>query len=254
VLLLISLIAMLRNRIRFNRKKASTWLLCMSIPMILLFWGVSLLNPTLPHWSGPAYIPLFFVGGLYLEKRSHSVFPGFIKVAGVLLVIVLVAGVALVRLSPVNFGSHDKANYGEYCPTLDLSGWKDFSNTFAAQAKEDEAGGKMKPHSPILINKWFPGGHLEFYTSKASGLPVLGVGELEDIHKFFWLNKERQQIRVGDDAYAIVPSNLPMDVHEVYGKYFTAIESYTIDQRRNKGIVRYFYVYRLKGYRQVVDR
>jgi hypothetical protein len=56
----------------------------MSLPMIFLFWGVSLLNPTLPHWSGPGYIPLFFMGGLYLEKRSFKTFPGFIKVAGTL--------------------------------------------------------------------------------------------------------------------------------------------------------------------------
>jgi hypothetical protein len=254
ILLLISLIAMLRNRIRFNRKKASTWLLCMSLPMILLFWGVSLLNPTLPHWSGPAYIPLFFVGGLYLEKRSFKTFPGFIKVAGVLLIVVLIAGVALVRLSPVNFGSHDRSNYGEYCPTLDLSGWKDFSNTFAEEVKADEASGKMKPHSPILVDKWFPGGHLEFYTTKATGLRVLGIGQLDDIHKFAWLNRERQPLQIGDDAYVIVPSNLPMNVHEVYGKYFTSIDSYTIDQKRNGGIVRYFYVYRLKKLKQLFEQ
>ena len=72
--------------------------------MIFLFWGVSLLNPTLPHWSGPGYIPLFFVGALYLEQRSFKVVPGFIKMAATLVVIVLMLGVALIRLSPVNVG------------------------------------------------------------------------------------------------------------------------------------------------------
>jgi hypothetical protein len=52
------------------------------------------------------------------------------------MIIVLIAGVALIRLSPVNFGSHDRSNYGEYCPTLDLSGWKDFSKTFAVLVKK----------------------------------------------------------------------------------------------------------------------
>lgn len=253
VLLLIAFVAMLRKRIRFNRKKASTWLLCMSVPMILLFWGVALWNPTLPHWSGPAYIPLFFVAGLYLEKRSRHVFPGFIKVAGVLMILVLIAGVALVRLSPVNFGSHEKANYGEYCPTLDLSGWKDLSKTFAAEARADIASGRMKNDAPILVNKWFPGGHIEFYTSRETGLRVLGIGALEDIHKFAWLNKERAPLKKGDDAYVIVPSNLPMDVREVYGKHFTSVSSYTINQRRNGGVVRYFYVYRLKDCKQPFD-
>ncbi|MEO7529962.1 MAG: glycosyltransferase family 39 protein, partial [Sediminibacterium sp.] len=248
VLLLISLVAVLRNRIRFNRKRASTWLLCMSLPMIFLFWGVSLLNPTLPHWSGPAYIPLFFVGALFLEKRSFKTFPGFIKVAGILVIIVLITGVALVRLSPVNYGSHDKENYGEYCPTLDLSGWKDFSKTFATQVKQDEAKGLMKMHSSIVVSKWFPGGHFEFYTTKETGLPVIAIGHLEDVHKFAWLNKQRQSLHLGDDAYAIVPSNLPFDVSNEYGKYFTVIEKpVVINQVRSGGVVRYFYVYRMKA-------
>lgn len=248
ILLLIALVALLRKRIRFNRKRAATWLLCMSLPMILLFWGVSLLNPTLPHWSGPGYIPLFLVGGLYLEQRSFKTFPGFIKLSGTLVIIVLVAGVALVRLSPVNFGSHDKENYGEYCPTLDLSGWKNFSDSFAVLVKEDATQGLMKAHSPILVNKWFPGGHLEFYTSRASGSRVLGIGLLEDVHKFAWLNKEREQLQRGDDAYVIVPSNLPLHVADVYAAYFTKIEKpVTIKQFRSGGVVRYFYVYRLKN-------
>lgn len=248
ILLIIALVAMLRKRIRFNNKKTSTWLLCMSLPMIFLFWGVSLFNPTLPHWSGPGYIPLFFAGGLFLERRSFKTFPGFIKVAGILVIIVLIAGVAVVRLSPVNFGSHDKVNYGEYCPTLDLSGWKGFSKTFAVQVKDDEVKGLMKTHSPIIINKWFPGGHLEFYTTKETGLPVIAIGHLEEVHKFAWLNKERQSLHLGDDAYAIVPSNLPLNVTEAYGQYFTVIEKpVVINQVRRGGVVRYFYVYRMKN-------
>lgn len=248
ILLLVSLIALLRKQIRFERKKTAVWLLCMSLPMIFLFWGVSLLNPTLPHWSGPGYIPLFLVGGLYLEQRSFKTVPVFIKVAASLVAIVLLAGIALVRLSPVNFGSHNKENYGEYCPTLDLSGWKDFSRSFAALVKEDEAKGLMKTNPPILINKWFPAGHLEFYTTRETGLRVVGLGKLEDVHKFAWLNKVREPLHLGDDAYAIVPSNLPLNVGETYAPYFNSIDQpVVINQTRSGGVVRYFYVYRLKN-------
>ena len=247
ILLLVSLIAMLRNRIRFNRKKASVWLLCMSLPMIFLFWGVSLFNPTLPHWSGPGYIPLFFAGGLYLEKRSFKTFPGFIKVGGTLVLTVLIAGVVAVRLSPINFGSQAKENFGEYGPTLDLSGWNGFSKTFAQQVQSDKTGGRMKTGSPILVDKWFPGGHLEFYTSRLTGQRLLAIGKLDDVHKFAWLNKERKPLQLGDDAYVIVPSNLPVNVTETYGQYFTAIEQPdTIPQVRGGRTVRYFYIYRLK--------
>ncbi len=138
----------------------------MSLPMIFLFWSISLFNPTLPHWSGPGYIPLFFVAALYLEKGKQYIYPVYIKIAASLLVIVLITGIALIRLSPVNFGSHAQQNYGEYCPTLDLSGWKDFSRSFDTLAKKDMAEGRMKKNAFIIIDKWFPGGHLEFYTAR----------------------------------------------------------------------------------------
>lgn len=255
ILLVIALIALLRKKIRFVSNKTIVWLLCMSVPMIFLFWGVSLLNPTLPHWSGPAYIPLFFVGAYYLEKKPFKTIPGWIKAAGSLIIVVLITGIGLIRLSPVNFGSHDQQNYGEYCPTLDLSGWKDFSRSFAALEKEDVASGKMKAASPMLINKWFPGGHLEFYTKRVTGNEIIAIGKLEDVHKFAWLNKARPALHLGDDAYAIVPSNLPLNVADAYGNLFTSIEKpVIINQIRSGGVVRYFYVYRLKNCKLVPDK
>jgi 4-amino-4-deoxy-L-arabinose transferase-like glycosyltransferase len=252
LLIVIALVAMLGRRIRFNRKKASTWLLCMSLPMIGIFWAVALRNPTLPHWSGPAYIPLFFAAALYLEQRSFKAIPGFVKVAGSLVIIVMIAGIGLTRLSPVNFGSHEQQNYGEYCPTLDLSGWKNFSISFDSLARADAAQGRMQQTAPILVNKWFPAGHLEFYTSRTTGRELVAIGRLEDVHKFAWLNKERQPLFLGRDAYAIVPSNLPMDVQQAYGPYFRSIEKpVIINQQRSGRAVRYFYVYRLKLCKQV---
>lgn len=247
LLVVISLIAVLRGRIRFNRKKASVWLLCMSLPMIFIFWAISLTNATLPHWSGPAYIPLYFLAALYLEQKTISTIPRFIKVAAGVLILAMIAGIGLTRFSPVNFGSRDKKNYGEYCPTLDLSGWQDFSRSFAKLVQQDVATGRMKANSPIITDKWFPGGHLEFYTSREAGLRVVGIGNLVDLHKFAWLNRDRPPLHLGDDAYAAVPSNLPLNVQLEYGKYFTAIDTPVVmDQRRNGGVVRYFYIYRMK--------
>ncbi len=248
ILIIISLIALLRNKIHFGQKLYANWLLLMSLPMIALFWLVSLLNPTLPHWSGPAYIPLFFIAAIHLEKISQKVYPFWIKAGAALVFIVLFAGIALSRFSPINFGSQEKENFGEYCPTLDLSGWDNFSTDFAKLVEIDRANKIMKPTVVILTHKWFPGGHLEFYTKRKSGLELVSLGNLQDLHKFAWLNKDRKQIQLGSDAYVIVPSNLPTDVQEVYGKYFTTIEKPLVfNQYRGGSIVRYFYVYRLKN-------
>jgi hypothetical protein len=220
--------------------------------MILLFWGISLFNPTLPHWSGPAYIPLFYIGAGFLEHRTEEDYPRFIKYAGFLLIGVVIIATAFIRFAPFNIGSQSEENYGEYCPTLDLSGWKDFSKRFALLAEQDEVLGKMKAGAPIIINKWFPAGHLEFYTARQSGRQVIGIGNLEDLHKFAWLNKMVSPLQLNEDAYCIVPSNVPAHPQELYSSYFEDIEKpVIINQVRSGKIVRYFYVYRMKNCKKI---
>ena len=80
---------------------------------------------------------------------------------------------------------------------------------FSIIVKEDIAEGQIQANPVLLTNKWFPGWHLEFYVSRVSGVPLIGVGALQDLHQFAWLNQQRTSLQIGMDAYAIVPSNLP---------------------------------------------
>ena len=247
ILIIVSIIYFIRNKTIFS-SIANTWLFCMGVPMILLFWGVALFNPTLPHWSGPGYIPLFFIGAQYLVIKSDRRMSSFIKSAGLFLIGVIVIATVLIRWVPVNFGSKEIENYGEYSPALDLSGWRDFSNSFSKMAADDIKSGKMGKHSPIIINKWFPGGHLQFYTARQAGLQIIGIGNLEDLHKFAWLNRMVDPLHRGEDAYYIVPSNVPSNPVNLYKDYFTIIEPPVVFEQRNGNIVvRYFYVYRMKN-------
>jgi hypothetical protein len=181
--------------------------------------------------------------------------PSILVIAGILIVGLSIAAIGVVRFSSVNFGSHNKENYGEYCPTLDLTGWKNFSTDFNQLVKSDIANAIMKPQPFLLVDKWFPGGHLEFYTARETGLTLIGVGNLTDLHKFAWLNESRKKIQLGDDAYCVVPSNLPVDIAATYSQYFEQIQSpVVINQNRNGGVVRYFYVYRFKNCKKVPPR
>lgn len=252
VLFVLSIIALLVKKIRFKQKRISIWLFCMSLPMIFIFWTISIFNPTLPHWSGPAFVPLFFIAAMYLQHSTYKVFPNVLKTALIFVASVLIIGVGIIQFAPRNFGSQDLVNYGEYCPTLDLSGWKDFGIAFDQLVQKDIADKKMKAGAFMIEDKWFPAGHLEFYVNKPFGIPLIGVGALQDLHKFAWLNKERKRIQLGDDAYCIVPSNLPTDPTILYGKYFSKIEiPVRFSQIRSGAVVRYFYVYRLKNCIQV---
>lgn len=223
------------------------FLLLMSLPMIFLFWYISLKNDIFPHWSGPAYIPLFIIAGVYLSKKKITLYPVWIKIAGMLVFVAFVGITLLANFAPFNIGSQNKENFGEYCPTLDISGWKNFSKEFDKVVKQDFANNKMKPNSSIIINQWFPGCQLELYTSRKTGLPIYAIGTLDNIHHFAWLNQDRKPLQLGDDAYCIVPSNTPMDVEKKYSSYFATIEKPdTINQIRSNTIVRYFYIWRLK--------
>ncbi len=251
ILIVTAIIVGIKRKALFTTT-TNTWLVCMSVPMIVLFWGIALFNPTLPHWSGPGYLPLYFFGAIYLEKISIKLYPIFIRIAGGLIIFVLLVGVLAVQFAPRNFGSQDAENYGEFCPTLDISGWKDFSNNFNTLVKKDIAAKQMPANAPIVVGKWFPAGHLEFYTSRVTGLRILGIGNLQGIHKFAWLNNERHPLAIGDAAYCIVPSNLPFNVHEAYGQYFTTIQPpIIVSQMRSGKAVRFFYVYRLKGCKKI---
>ncbi len=236
------------KKILFQQKNIGRWLLWMSLPLILVFWMVALFNPTLPHWSGPAFIPLIILAGIYIDQKKIHWHVYLLRTSVALVFSILLALVIIVQKYPGNFGSQQSNNLGEYCPTLDLSGWKSFSVVFDSLAKKDQANHTMSEAPSIIVGKWFPAGHLEFYTARTTGLALMGVGTLQDIHKFAWLNKERPKLTMGADAYCIVPSNVPFDVAAAYGSYFTTIDTpIRIDQKRGDVVVRYFLVYRLHG-------
>ena len=234
--------------ISFQQKNSGRWLLWMSIPLIIIFWMVAVFNPTLPHWSGPAFIPLMILAGIYIDQKKQSWSVYVLRTSVVIVFAILLLLVLIVQKYPGNFGSQNNENLGEYCPTLDLSGWKNFSVAFNSLAAQDQSNHTMSVAPFIVVGKWFPAGHLEFYTARTTGLTLMGIGPLQDLHKFAWLNKERQAIAIGSDAYCIVPSNVPFDVVGAYGSYFTTIDPpIRIDQKRSGVVVRYFLVYRLYG-------
>jgi hypothetical protein len=112
--------------------------------------------------------------------------------------------------------------------------------------KQDIEDGRMPPDAALISHKWFPAGHIEFYVSKQMDKQLIGAGPLQDIHKFAWLNQSRSQLKLGQDAYCIIPSNIPLKIMDLYGKNFRSIDiPSVIKQMRGGKAVRYFYVYRM---------
>lgn len=249
------IVAMFKRKsiIQIANNQSLSFLLCLSLPLIILFWCLSLFNDILPHWSGPGYVALYIIAAIYLSQISTKKYPIILSVAGSLLLIVFIAASYIINFYPNNFGSKNKENFGEGCPTLDISGWKNFSQQFKIIAQQDVVQHNMNSNAVILINNWFPACQLQLYTSTVTHLPIVAVGNLQDVHQFAWLNKNRPQLNIAGDAYCIVPSNYPVNVVDVYGKYFTTIEKpQIVEQYRGGKVVRYFSIWRLKNCKQLL--
>lgn len=248
---LIPLIKFKKLKTLFNNS-ALTLLLWLSLPLISLFWIISLFNPTLPHWTGPGFIPLFLIAGVYWSDASKLFIPSLMKWAMGFLGLLVVGLVLLVHVFPIQLGSKSPENLGEYNPINDVTGWTQFSTDFRALVDHDIKGGVMQDKAPILVSKWFPAGHILFYTARPIQKHVFGIGNLEDVHKFAWLNQDQPSLQIGQDAYFIQPSNLPFDPTQLVLPYFEKRSKTDTIQIHKKGLLlREFYVYRFKNCQKI---
>jgi hypothetical protein len=223
-------------------------LLWLSVPLIVLFWGVSLFNPTLPHWTGPGYIALFVIAGIYWSETSILLIPTFIKWAMGFVGCLVIGFVLLVHVFPIQLGAKTPENLGEYNPINDVTGWTQFSAEFKDLVVKDVKVNTMKAKSPILVSKWFPAGHILFYTARPIQKQVVAIGALEDVHKFAWLNEMQKGLEIGQDAYFIQPSNLPYNPTNLVLPYFEKMgKTDTIRVQKRGVLLREFYVYRFKN-------
>jgi hypothetical protein len=158
----------------------------------------------------------------------------------------------LVYIYPQQLGSTQQENLGEYNPINDVTGWEPFKDSFEDLVQQDIQSGKMHIDAPILTHKWFPGGHILFYIATPLKKELIGVGDLEDLHKFAWLNKTLKGLSLGMDAYCIEPSNLPDNTVARYSPYFEKVALASIIPIKTRGVeLRYFKVYRLLNCKKI---
>jgi hypothetical protein len=227
-------------------------LLWLSLPLIVLFWTISLFNPTLPHWTGPGFIALFLIAGVYWSEASNKIVPILIQWAMGFIGVLLIGFVLLVHVFPIQLGAKTPENLGEYNPINDVTGWTQFSADFKALAEQDAKMEAMQEKAPILVSKWFPAGHILFYTARPIQKQVIGIGALEDVHKFAWLNQDQPSLQLGQDAYYIQPSNLPFNPTSLVLPYFEKMGKTDTMQIQKRGLLlREFYVYRFKNCQKI---
>lgn len=255
VIAIIALVAVAKRKI-FIESKYKNLLLWLSLPIIILTTLIALFRTTLPHWSGPGFISLILLSAAFIDwKRTEIVknyFRKWVQFSMGLICFIVVMGIAFINFYPGSLSNETATETGRDDTTLDMFGWNDFKKSFKEMLiSEKKDSNKI---NTIIVDNWFPASHILYYVAKPLHMRVVGVGDINNLHKFIWLNKEEGNLKKGDDAYYISPSNYFKDANDLYKIYFESIELIkTFPQKRGGKIARYFYVYRLTNASKAIE-
>jgi len=245
ILIFFTFVALIRKR-DIIEKSYQRLLLWISVPMVLVFLSFSLFRSTLPHWTGPAYIGFIilaaaFLSGVNDHKKKHYLFPWPIVVS-----LILITTVVIVAVGQIKSGWISLKRWNVNDVTTDLYGWKQLGEKFATVSTWDEAHFLIEKGSPILTFRWFPAANFDYYVARPLNKKVYCLGELERIHKYFWINKYRGSLLKGSDAWFIALSDDYEDPANLYGKdYEFVLPTDTLFIMRGKDTIRKAYIYRL---------
>jgi hypothetical protein len=247
ILVLISLGSLFFNRSILKEPKARI-LLFSGIPIILVFWIISLFRSTLPHWSGPGYITLIPFAALWIREKQSSNFPVVISGSLLLLIVILGISVAQIKTGFITLNKSKKeslsGNIEDY--SLEVYGWRQLGASFDSVSRKHEARGEIKLSAPIVSYRWFPAANLEYYVARPTGRFVLATGDLSAIHKYAWINQVHGGFKLNSDAWYITSSREFRDPRELPNVYYQEImPPDTVPITRKGDTVYSFYVYRM---------
>ncbi len=224
-------------------------LLSTALPLWLVFTSFALFRKTLPHWTGPAFLPLLVLTGIALAQQPLPRLRKKLVAALALPVLGLPLAYLLLFYAPVQLGNaQDPDRLGKPDEALDLLGWPETLRYFKEVREDDLQSRQMLPSDPMLSYRWFPAANIEYYVCRPLGMKMLAYGELERIHLYHWLNKARGELRVGESAYFIDLSNHHQKPEELFSGLFERIEDAgTFPIYRGTRHVKNIRIYRLKN-------
>ena len=248
VLAFIAIFAALKKKINME-KPVQRLILCITLPMVVVFWGFSLMRPTLPHWNAPAYVLLILLSAAYLRDKHAEKLPKSIIGALSVLLITLVVGVAEIKTGFIPLDRHtNPEQLGRDDFTLDMYGWRQLGEKFADFREEKIAEDVMKSEDGIVANQWFPLANLDYYVARPLGMRVMGLGWPEFLHKYLWINDERGGFHLGENYWFLSDSRYMKNPKETYQWYFKEIELVgTIEIERCGKPAKNFFVYTCIG-------
>ncbi len=234
-------LAIKKSNASFDKKRE--FLFLMSFPLLFGFWALSLSRETLPHWSGPAYLPIIILVSTGLQQEFiQGKLNLWMRAMVVMFSVVLVLGIAVINYFPGTIGNKkDMLHYGSGDFTLDMYGWKESSAKMLQAIK----GSKLEK-VPLVSSAWFPAAHINEYITSGTELRSFALGPVNDIHQFHWINQINGGLPERDSLLYITTSNYFKDPVVLYRHYFNKITLLNkIEEKRNRSTTRFYYLYLL---------
>ncbi len=249
VLIIISLLAYKKNN--YLKRSSLNLLLFVSIPLILTTIFLSVFRDTLPHWSSIGYVSLLPISAIYLSTKKRITYVYYVLSLILLLSVVGIKVVnnnwfakkEIIDLSNDRLGKND--------PTLDMYGWDQIHNKLMELELSDRNLSKL----PLVSYKWYPGAHLDYYVARPMQKDIYLIGDINTIHKYYWINKEKDPLINGQDAIYITHSRNFQPPEKTMNKHFK--ESILLSKFpiiRDDQIVEFGYIYLLKHYYKVEEK
>lgn len=223
-----------------------------AFPLILTLILLSLFRDTLPHWSGPAYSCLIFLAALKLDSFSFRKARLFVASALLVFLFIVVTGLSAIHFYPGTLSTDQETlSLGKGDPTLDLYGWKETGKMIDSLYRTELSKGNSGPVRTILVTKWFPAAHLDFYVCPGTALQTYGIGQVFDLHQYHLSNQHKQKPGPGESAYYITTSNLydQGSIDFVKSKFRSCSVPVIIPIVRNGRVCKNVLLYRLDGYK-----
>ena len=250
ILILITLYVIVRKKLLLTKAYTKIILLT-SLPLIITFIIFSLFRRTLPHWTAPAYTTLLVLAAAWLDqitKDKIKQIPAIITASLSVLLLIIILGYSQINYGFVDFKSFEKNGIVTDDPSLDMFGFDQVGEAFEQMVMNDRKKGYMSDESILVGNYWFPLANFDYYAASPIGMKTFGIGRLDQIHKYAWINNANGGFKLGMDAYYISTTR---DYRSPYGnldQYFEEILSAdTINIIRNGRVDKQAFVYRLRN-------
>ena len=260
ILVIIALIALMKGE-NYISETPKRLMLCLSVPMIILFWFFSMTRSILPHWTAPSFVLLLvFVAARLADKyginNGKILIPKSIIAAISVLLFTLIFGVVEIKsgVVPLNFTEKSKTvqRYGEGDFTLSMYGWRTLRSEFEDVRNKSIDEGMMKDTDGMIALKWFPLANLDYYVAHPLGIDMFGFRDPVEIHKYAWINKERGDLQLGNDYWFLTESSDYYEPNRYLKSYFKDIIPLdTINIERCGKTAKYVFVYKLEDLKKM---